>query len=270
MEPMRVSMVCMQSLVGDVHGNAKKIEDQYHRLISEGSDLVCFPELSLTGYSTDHSPDHAMRMDDPLIGGMADLTSSIGGILCFGFVEEGLYITQLVVENGKIAGSYRKTHLGEREAKVFSPGNELNIIRTTKVTIGIQTCWESHFPQITASYALQGADLVLMPHASGLSGDRRRGAWNKILPARAYDNTLFVASCNMVGDNGYGTVFGGGACIVDERGNILAEDYSGECVVSANLDPKDMDRIREPGYVSMRDLYFLDELCPDLYVCRKQ
>ena len=69
----------------------------------------------------------------------------------------------------------------------------------------------------------------------------------------------------MTGDNGEGTVFGGGSCIIDERGNILAEDYSGECVVSADLDPKNMDRVRSSGYETMRDLCFIDKVRWELF-----
>ena len=265
MEPMRISMVCMRSIVGDIDNNSKRMLELIDQLSSEGSDLICFPELSLTGYSSQSSTRYAMSLDDPAIKRIVKTTEDKEIIVCFGFVEQGPYITQLIAENGKICGTYRKTHLGEREQGAFLLGSSFPVIRTSKANIGIQICWESHFPQITAKYAIEGADLVLMPHASGLSGERRRNTWNKILPARAYDNTLFVASCNMTGDNGKGTVFGGGSCIIDERGNILAEDYSGECVVSADLDPKNMDRVRSSGYETMRDLCFIDKVRWELF-----
>ena len=268
MEEMRISMVSMNSKVGDIDGNTARMFTYIGRAESEGSDLVCFPELSVTGYSTDCSPREAVPMDDPVIGGIVDRTAESGIAVCFGFVEEGPYITQAVAEDGRLVGSYRKTHLGEREAPVFKAGDSFPLIRLRKANIGIQTCWESHFPQITASYAFQGADLVLMPHASGLAGERRRNSWNKVIPARAYDNTVFAATCNQCGDNGCGVVFGGGSVICDERGNVLAEDYSGECMVSAVLDPSGLDRIRASDYVSMRDLYFLDKVRPDIYVDR--
>lgn len=265
MEPMRISMVCMGSKVGMIDDNSKRMIDMIDDLSSEGSDLICFPELSLTGYSSRSSAGYAMSLDDPAVMRIVETTKDGNIIVCFGFVEEGPYITQVVAENGRICGSYRKTHLGEREKGRFLAGSSFPVIRTSKANIGIQICWESHFPQITATYASKGADIVLMPHASGLSGERRKDSWDRILPARAYDNTLFVASCNMVGDNGEDTVFGGGACILNERGNILAEDYSGERVVSADLDPNDMERIRTPGYETMRDLYFVDKIRWELF-----
>ncbi len=265
MERMRLSMVCMHSVVGMIDDNLERMIEHIEQLSSEGSDLICFPELSLTGYSSRSSTRYAMSLDDPVVQRLIDTAKDDDVTICFGLVEEGAYITQVITEKGRICGTYRKTHLGERERNEFLAGSSFPVIRTSKADIGIQTCWESHFPQITAEYARKGADIILMPHASGLSGERRKDSWNRILPARAYDNTVFVASCNMVGDNGEGTIFGGGACILDERGNTLAEDYSGECVVSADLDPTDMERIRSPGYETMRDLCFVDKVRWELF-----
>ena len=244
MDRMRLSMVSMNSRVGDIGGNLDRIVHTMTDLASDDVDLVCFPELSLTGYSTEHSPGLARGIDDPTVMSIVDATSDMGIAVCFGFVEEGPYITQVVAEDGRLVGSYRKTHLGEREAPVFLSGDSLEPIRTRKAVLGIQTCWESHFPLISMEYAMKGVDLILMPHASGLTGERRRDSWNRILPARAYDNTVFVAACNMAGDNGYGTMFGGGATVFDVRGVNIAEDYSRECILTVDLDSTDMDRIR--------------------------
>ena len=104
-----------------------------------------------------------------------------------------------------------------------------------------------------------------MPFASNLGGERRRSSWDRILPARAYDNTVYVGACNGYGPTGSGTELGGGAAIYDARGNKLAEDFSGECIVTADLDPEPLEVIRAEGYVSMKDVYFLDKRRPEVY-----
>ena len=87
----------------------------------------------------------------------------------------------------------------------------------------------------------------------------------RCLPARAYDNTVYVGACNASGDNGLGTSFGGGSMILDPRGSVMAEDFSGSGMVTADLTSEPLDRIRAEGYESMRDLYFLDKRRPELY-----
>ncbi len=264
MDEMRLRMVSMGSVVGDIEGNLRTMVSHCRNAASDGVDLICFPELSLTGYSMPDSRSFALSDDDPPIGELSDLSAELGMAVCFGYVDSGNRITQAVAEDGRIVGRYSKTHLGEREVGVMEPGSDFPIIRTSKANVGISLCWEAHFPEISGTYALEGADLILMPFASGLGGERRQSSWDRFLPARAYDNTMFVAACNASGENGRGVTLGGGACIYDVRGFRMAA-AEGTCEVTADLDPEQMDRIRVGHYESMRDVYFLDKRRPEMY-----
>lgn len=262
MEPLRLRMASIPSRLGEISTNSSRIVRLIEDARSDGVDIICFPELSVTGYGMPSSRDHPLSEDDPAIGRIVDASSGIA--VCFGYVDLEGHITQAVAEDGRIVGGYSKTHLGEREVGVMTPGDVFPVIKTRKANLGIQICWESHFPEISGIYALNGADVILMPFASGLGGARRQSSWDRFLPARAYDNTVFVASCNAFGDNGVGTSFGGGASIYDVRGEPIVKG-EGECIVTADLDPAQMDRIRADGYESMRDVYFLDKRRPELY-----
>ncbi len=263
MMPMRICMVPMPSTVGDIDGNLGRILDRCDTAQDGGADLVCFPELSLTGYSMPASRDLAMDASHPAVRAVLERSAS-GLTICFGYVDEHGCIAQAVAEDGDIAGVYRKTHLGEMEAGVMTPGEELPVIRLKRAVVGISICWEAHFPEVCGAFALEGADLVLMPFASGLGGDRRQSSWDRVLPARAYDNTIFVAACNASGDNGRGAVLGGGACAYDVRGMDLGRT-AGSALLFADLGPEQMDRIRGGHSQSMRDVYFLDKRRPELY-----
>ena len=194
MEDVRLSMVSTNSTLGDIEGNLANMLALCDAASSAGSDIVCFPELCLSGYSMPGSTELVTKTDSPEMGEVVDKSAETGMCICFGFVDEGPRIAQAVVENGRLLGVYHKTHLGEREAPVMVPGDSLDVIRTSKAVLGIQVCWEAHFPEISCTYALKGADILLMPFASGLGGERRRSSWDRILPARAYDNTVSPVS----------------------------------------------------------------------------
>ena len=265
MDDLRLTMVSMNSVLGDVDGNLSRMLALCDEASARGSDIICFPELCIPGYSMPGSSDLVMSPDGPEVGAVVDRSAETGMCICFGYVDEGPRIAQAVVEDGRILGTYHKTHLGERESEAVVPGDSLDVIRTSKAVIGLQVCWEIHFPEIAGTYALKGADLILMPSASGLGGERRRSAWDRVIPARAYDNTVYAAVCNQFGDNGRGVSFGGGAAVYDVRGRKMAEDFSGECMLTVDLDPEPLERIRAEGYESMRDVCFLDKRRPEIY-----
>lgn len=264
MHEMRLCMASINSRVGEFDRNLAAIEEVCRDAAVDDADLVCFPELSLSGYAMPSSYGLAAGPDDPHVSAVEDLSAELGIAICFGFVDEEHRITQAIAEGGRIIGSYSKTHLGEREVGVMVPGGSYPIIRTSKANVGISICWEAHFPEIAGTYALEGADIVLMPFASGLGGERRQSSWDRFLPARAYDNTVFVGACNASGDNGAGTEMGGGAAVYDVRGFLLGSKHGG-CILTVDLDPTQMDRIRRGHYESMRDVYFLDKRRPELY-----
>ena len=49
-EPLRVALAQINSTVGDLDGNSRKIREYIARARAQGAELVVFPELALTGY----------------------------------------------------------------------------------------------------------------------------------------------------------------------------------------------------------------------------
>ena len=47
---MRIALAQINPTVGDLTGNARLIIDWTERARAQGADVVCFPELAITGY----------------------------------------------------------------------------------------------------------------------------------------------------------------------------------------------------------------------------
>ena len=81
------------------------------------------------------------------------------------------------------------------------------------------------------------------------------------LPARAFDNGLYVIACNQTGNNQSGLDFPGIAVILDPAGRIITKDTGGEeNIIIADLKAEELVAVR--GH---RMRYFLPNRRPDLY-----
>ena len=247
---LRLAMDCGSYVPGDIDGNLSIIRGSVGAAVTEGCDIICFPEASLTGYSTKEMA--ALNEDSDILKEIAELSERITVVI--GAFEDGPHITQFIFKDGKPIGKYRKTHLGMNET-TFIPGDGLPVFDTGRIKIGIQLCWEIHIPQMTATYRRRGADLILNPTASGLDPERRMAQWRKVMPARADDNRIFYAACN---SDGSSTLCNG------PDGSEIERKEIGDHLFIYVLDLSMIERYRTPEE-TMRNIDYPRHLRPELY-----
>jgi len=227
MKDIVLSMAQTRSVAGDIQSNFERMKTLIKN-VQRDSDMICFPEASLTGYETGDPGPFCISVEDAFISEISVLSEEYGINIIFGFMERhgaNMHITQAISDAKGSIHIYRKTHLGRKEREKFVPGNEIPVFKLPSATIGIQLCWESHFPDISTRMRRDGVEIILMPYASPRPPDHRRDIWMKHLPARAYDNGIFIGAVNAVGENGRGINFGGGIMVFDPKGNIIAEHF---------------------------------------------
>ncbi len=270
MEKTIIALVQMQSIVGAIEDNLAKIGYFVQEAHKQQADFICFPELSVTGYCN----KTAVNFQEPIPGASSKKLSQLAQdnqiAILAGICEENAgdkpYITQvLCLSNGEII-KYRKTHLGVSEQSYFSAGDCFMVERTNCGAIGLELCWEMHFPEITTILTLNGAEIIFVPHASPIIAGDRKEVWLRYMSTRAYDNCVYLAACNALGENGCGTQFSGGALVIGPKGEIITEDFSGkEGMLVAALDNETLNRIRYSERRSMRDSFYLNYRRPELY-----
>ena len=269
MKNFTIAAACTRSIVGDFSGNLDRLAETARAGAARGADLILFPEACLTGYAIGPDAVLAARpLDDRVVSGAAMLARELGVDLAVGLMEKAgqdrLFLTQVLLSReGEPAGVYRKTHLGPTETDRFSPGQDSGVVDRDYARLGMQLCFDAHFPELSIIQAHKGVELILAAHASPKkeAPEHKLERWLRYLAARAYDNTVFLAACNPVGDNGQGWEFAGLALILGPKGEVLAS-YAGDepGLALARLEPDRLERIR-----SSRMGHFKASRRPGLY-----
>ncbi|BBO71514.1 amidohydrolase [Desulfosarcina alkanivorans] len=267
MKDIRIAAVVCRCPVGQVKQNLEQIRCWALLARDKGATLVCFPELNLTGYSNHRKiAGHAISVHGPEIELMVRLAAELSVALLIGFAEKNaagtVYASHMVITPEGRTGVYRKLHLAPPETDQFRPGSALPVFHWSGIRFGIQLCYDAHFPELSTRMAETDADIIFMPHASprGQAADKHQ-SWMRHLPARAFDNGLFVVACNQTGDNGNGLVFPGNAVVFSPSGEIMETRLTGEPgMIVVDLTAERIQHVR-----SHRMRYFFPNRRPGLY-----
>jgi predicted amidohydrolase len=255
----KIALVVMESRCGAIKENLKRICEYIKKAGREGAKIVVFPEAALTGYCPAHAKKTALLLSHPAVQKVRQTAAGCGITALVGLAErdgEKVFISQLMCGGEGALGVYRKTHLGPREKAVFCAGDSLDVF-FTPVPVGICICYDIHFPEATAALRTRGAKILAAPHASPKKAGSRAEVWARYMPARAYDNRMYVACCNACGRNGCGVEFSGGAVLYAPDGSSAAADFSGnERMLTAVVEPVCFEGARDFPQHRRPELYF--------------
>lgn len=246
---MKISLAQIEVLSGEINENINKMLSFIKKAAEELSDIVVFPEMSDTGYDMQIILNLASNWNEGPIPLLCKAAKDYNINIIAGVserVNNDVYNSIVVINrDGKVSGSYRKTHLITAEPmlehKSLKPGSKLGIVEIDGNKIGLMTCYEVRFPEIARSLALVGCKLVIIPAAWPLV---RLPHWQNLVPARAIENQIFVAATSRLG-NDTGVQFAGSSMIISPYGNQLASGSQiHEELISAELKFDFIDVVR--------------------------
>lgn len=266
-----MGLVQLESKVGETRCNLNRILHWAKEAAKQGVNFLCFPESALQGYSPKDAQEIGDSLDSPWIKEIKECASDLDLILLVGMVEQTKqepkpYLAQAIIFPDREPALYRKVHLGRSERDYFTPGSEFPVFEAKGVRFAVGICWDWHFPEMATIYSLKGAELLFAPHASPVVAGDRKEIWQRYLGARAYDNSVYLGACNLVGSNHRGKVFSGGALVFGPKGEVMAESLdSQEQLIVAGLSAERINLLRSANRVSMRDSFFLADRRKELY-----
>jgi len=240
---VRIALAQIDSVVGDISGNAERVLSALAEGERAGADLVIFPELALTGYPPEDLLAKAHFIDDNLAGIERIAASCTSTSALIGFVDRGdrvLHNAAAFCSEGRIVHVYRKRLLPNYgvfdEERYFEPGQDVHVADVGGLAVSPTICEDIWMPAVAAEAAAAGATLLVnisaSPFHAGKGVDREA-----MLRARAADNGVWLAYCNLVGGQDE-LVFDGRSALISPAGEVVARAASfAEDFIVADIPP---------------------------------
>ena len=240
---MRLALAQIDTVVGDLDGNRALILGRLAEARKAGADLVCFPELAVTGYPPEDlllRPGFlraARRALDEIARECKEVVALVG----FPHFDGDLFNACAVCAEGGVRAVYRKRFLPNYgvfdENRYFAPGRDLVGVRFGETLVGVTICEDMWQPGPPATeLALAGAQLLVNVSASPfhVGKDRER---EEMFALRARDTASFVVFVNAVGGQDE-LVFDGHSLVLDDEGEVIARAPGfEEALLVVDVDP---------------------------------
>jgi predicted amidohydrolase len=264
---MKLALISARPTIAN---KTKNIQIMENYIKKTKADIYIFGEYFLSGdRCKDEFRDLAEPLNGPSIQFLKKIAKNKQCYIIFGMpskddkVDGLIYNTAVLIHPNGTVDAYKKWFLptaGPFEEKIFfDQGEELSVFNTTFGKIGLLICYDLNFPEVTKALTLQGAELLICISASP---SITRSYFETLLPARALENTVFVAYVNLAG-NQEDLIYWAGSQVYDPLGNLVIKaPYFKESIVTCDIHLKQLEiaRTRRPVLRDIRP-----EIYQDLY-----
>lgn len=257
---MKIGIAQLNSIVGDLSGNAESIVLAYNELVSKGADIVITPELSLTGYpprdlvfKSTFVPKNLEALDNimarvgpvPLMVGYVDFNTEDAGKP----FENAVAVLQDGEKIDKIIKCLLPTYDVFDEARYFQPSKEVKPLMLSGLSVGVTICediWSEDFlpsnlyvKDPAGSLADKGIDVLLNLSASPFHSEKPKER-HSMLSFLARRIGIPVIYCNAIGGNDQ-LVFDGNSAGYSSEGEVIIQ-CPGFCEFLEIVDTEDVGR----------------------------
>jgi len=245
--------------------------DLFKRADAAQADLLVLPEGILARDIAD--PDLVRRAAQPLDGPFMSelLAATAASRLTLMFTvhvpnEDSsgkVWNTFVAMREGQIVAEYRKLHLYDafsmQESKNVIPGVEVPpLVEVAGMRVGMMTCYDLRFPELSRRLVLDGADVLVLP-AAWVKGPLKEAHWEVLATARALENTCYMVAVGECGERNIGQ-----SMVVDPLGVAIARGAEGPSLIFADLDAQRIAHARKVLPVLANRCFARPELRTDL------
>ena len=280
-DDLRIATAQFENRSGDKGFNLAAIEHLSARAAHLGARMVAFHECSVTGYTFARrlSKQQLWELaevipEGPSTAALISIARRHGIGILAGLFERGedgeVYKAQVCVDTDGVKAKHRKIH------PFINPhlkaGNAYTVFELNGWHCGILICYDNNVIENVRATALLGAEIIFMPHVTMCTPSTRPGAgfvdpalWRnreddptslraefdglkgrawlmKWLPARAYDNGIYVVFSNPIGMDD-DQLKNGCSMVIDPFGDVIAECRAlGDDIAIATCSHQDIAR----------------------------
>ena len=261
MEKLRISTAQFENRSGDKAYNLEVISGLAGEASAQGAQAVAFHECSITGYTFARhlTKEQMLALAEFIPGGrsiqrLQEIAARHQITVLAGLFEKDkddkIYKAYVAVGPEGLIARHRKLHPFINPH--ITPGDSFTTFELHGWKCGILICYDNNIIENVRATALLGADIIFMPHVTMCTPSTRPGAgfvdpqlWDnreidptslrmefdglkgrawlmKWLPARAYDNAVYVVFSNPIGMDD-DQLKNGCSMILDPFGDIIAE-----------------------------------------------
>ncbi|HQR03775.1 MAG: NAD+ synthase [Proteobacteria bacterium] len=224
MTTLKIAVAQINSIVGDIAGNARILLDHAQRAAAMGADLMLAPELALCGYPPEDlllRPDFYRACEAELahLAGQVPLPVVVGHP---GLWREQRYNCASLLRGGRVEATYRKHRLPNYqvfdEERYFDAGDDVCVIQVKGVACGLNICADIWEPGSAEGARAAGAELLLTLNASPFHLNKQQERLD-VLQQRVLATGIPALYANLVGGQDE-LVFDGASFALDHQGRI--------------------------------------------------
>lgn len=291
MHNLKISTAQFEHRSGDKDYNLSVIDQLSQKASAEGSKVIAFHECSVTGYTFARhlSKEQMLDLAEVIPDGesilkLTETAKKYDIAILAGLFEKDendrLFKAYVCVDRNGLVAKYRKLHPFINP--YLTPGDRYIVFDLYGWKCGILICYDNNIIENVRATKLLGADLIFMPHVTMCTPSTRPGAgfvdpqlWEnraadptslrlefdgmkgrdwlmKWLPARAYDNAVYVVFSNPVGMDD-DQLKNGCSMIIDPFGDVLAECRSfDDSFATTTISPEKLTRAGGHRYIQAR------------------
>ena len=194
---MKICVAQTRPVKGDIQSNIINHKKLIDTAIVHETDLIVFPELSITGYEPSLASELATDKDDNRFDVFQKISNSKNIIIGVGMpikTGSGVQIGMIIFQPGKAREVYAKQHLHSDELPYFVNGKEQFYLNNNSHKIALAICYELSVTGHSANAYNHSADVYLASVAKTAEGVGKAAKSLSDI-AKKYSMTVLMSNC---------------------------------------------------------------------------